>query len=448
MTGIMTRINSDLKIEIIGAGAGGLLTAYRLKQSKIADVHVNEARSRVGGRLLSSPNQCELGAWSLGDGGNPETIQRIAIELGLETTVTLLPWKRSFWSDGEFIDRALAFEQAFSQDKVRIKDCIKRLATSSDTLQEVLDEFFKDNPLIKRYFSSTIAIYQGSPLNQLSAKIYEEATTELLLGGLSEVYKSTEEGLPLLRVKGGNDQLVKKLAEKLWDKISFNKVLVSIRKIPESHKLQLNFSDGTSKETEIVVLALPISAYSTLEIDEDLIPQKQLEAIKQVRPGTVSKILLPNGGKKIEGAILSDDFGAIMAEGDQYITIFWHKPFDMESCVLQITQLAQKLKLPIPSAFIRVEDSPVQYPKDVALVVDWPRTAYTNGSYSAYPHQLDEWVKIEQINGQEVQALFKPAGNIYFVNDAAPVHASAGCVGAAFESAEIVAQLIINRSQI
>jgi monoamine oxidase len=61
-------------IVVVGAGLAGLTTAYRL-QEKGANVHVYEARNRVGGRIFTAKignDIVELGGQNISDGGDFE----------------------------------------------------------------------------------------------------------------------------------------------------------------------------------------------------------------------------------------------------------------------------------------------------------------------------------------------------------------------------------------
>ena len=79
----MDRIKSD--VVIIGAGLTGLTLAYYLRHSNL-DVHVVEARDRIGGRILTNKSSArppiELGATWLGR-SHTELIKLIQ-ELGLD----------------------------------------------------------------------------------------------------------------------------------------------------------------------------------------------------------------------------------------------------------------------------------------------------------------------------------------------------------------------------
>lgn len=55
----------EADVVVVGAGLSGLTVAYRVLQTdSTARVHVVEARGRVGGRVLNTPNGHDLGgAW-------------------------------------------------------------------------------------------------------------------------------------------------------------------------------------------------------------------------------------------------------------------------------------------------------------------------------------------------------------------------------------------------
>ena len=72
-------------VAVIGAGLSGLIIAYRLLQKGI-DIHIFEARPRVGGRILTvklNDAIVELGAQNILDGGKAENLLNLITELGL-----------------------------------------------------------------------------------------------------------------------------------------------------------------------------------------------------------------------------------------------------------------------------------------------------------------------------------------------------------------------------
>lgn len=74
----------DSTIVVIGAGIAGLTTAHRLHQQGF-NVHVYEARTRVGGPIFSvitGNHVSELGGHNLADGGHAEHL-RLLIDEGV-----------------------------------------------------------------------------------------------------------------------------------------------------------------------------------------------------------------------------------------------------------------------------------------------------------------------------------------------------------------------------
>ena len=91
---------SSNKVVVIGAGIAGLTAAYRLQQQGI-DVELYEARSRVGGRILTvqvNDQMAELGALNLFDGGEAEHLCRLIDELGLKILSDILLFNHAYFT--------------------------------------------------------------------------------------------------------------------------------------------------------------------------------------------------------------------------------------------------------------------------------------------------------------------------------------------------------------
>lgn len=443
-------MENSTSVTVVGAGPGGLLAAYRLKQAGL-NVTVCEARSRVGGRLFSWPERMiEFGAWSLGDGGNIDFIESLAQEIGLEVYVAKMPFPGYMLKETgkhPFVDMSDDFKRVVGNEPELVRTQLAELIDSSSTLQDVLAVFFKDHPELRKYGETMAWVYHGSPASMISANFYKESIIELCLGGVSDLYTHSEAFFPLHRIKGGNDLIVKKLAQALGNSITCDKPLKSIRK-GQSHAYALTFADGTTKETDIVILALPVSAYHTITFKDGSIPQDQLERIKKTCPGTVSKILVPARGTYPTGFFIGDGYSAGITEDEKYLTIHWARPLDLGLCTEKITQLCKQLDWPVPADLIRIDDNHLgHYPPDAALIIDWPHSRYTQGSYCAYSPSQAPYLHYEEIEGITVNSLFRPSGNIYFVGEAASVHAASGSVGAALESAQRITTLILKRAQ-
>ncbi len=436
---------SSQQVTVIGAGPAGLLAAYRLKQAGIP-VRVMEARSRVGGRMFSdAEHMIEFGPWSLGDGGNIDYIRSLSAELGIELFAARMPFPGYVLNGDHFTALSERFKECIG-DSEKTKTDLAGIIDSCTTLQEVLDLFFKDYPDLKHYCEMTSWVYHGSPAHMISARYYKESIIELCLGGVSDLYKHAEPFFPLYRIRGGNDLLAKKLAEQLEGNIVLNKQLTAIGKGDE-RRYTLTFADGSIQEADNVILALPVSAYGTLEVKDGVIPEVQLNGINATCPGTVAKVLVPSQGNVLPlGFFIGEGFSAGITSDEQYLTMHWARPVDMQVIAEKIAAICRLLGWPLPRDVIKIADAGLRhYPLDAALVADWPHNLYTQGSYCAFSPAQDQLMGFDEIEGITVQRLFKPAGGIYFAGEAASVTAAPGSVGAAFESAEIVVKLLIKR---
>ncbi len=81
-------------ISIIGAGPAGLLTVYRLKD--VGHLHISEARPRIGGRLFFCCVECRGWCLVIWRRGNPDLIKALALEHGLESSESEIPFKQLY----------------------------------------------------------------------------------------------------------------------------------------------------------------------------------------------------------------------------------------------------------------------------------------------------------------------------------------------------------------
>ena len=94
------------KVVVVGAGIAGLTAAYRLHNEGV-DVHLYEARNRVGGRIFTvkvNGRIAELGGQNIGDGGEAVHLIRLINELGPP------PQLQNLLDQNLGLDKVLAFQ--------------------------------------------------------------------------------------------------------------------------------------------------------------------------------------------------------------------------------------------------------------------------------------------------------------------------------------------------
>jgi len=209
-------------IAVIGAGLGGLTVAYRLQQAGY-NVDVYEARNRPGGRVYTyhadDGSYEEFGGTTLLD-GDSSALRSLIEECGLTTVVKtgpIAPWIAK--DDGSYEDLA---EVASLGEPTEVGGLLKEQAGAAATMSAMpsIDEFIQTAAhgndacvaVLRALWRST----QGDPVNSTGiawpalhasyTKVWSVA--EQLRKKLVPVYSFEY-------IKGGNDQLVYRLAEPL-----------------------------------------------------------------------------------------------------------------------------------------------------------------------------------------------------------------------------------------
>ncbi len=272
-----------LKILIIGGGLAGLTAAYRL-QEEGQDVEVYEARNRVGGRVLTAMVEgypAELGAQNINDGGKAEHLKKLIGELGLELNEWELSLRSEFSKQINIAD--VLKEKGIGQEQ--LWDYLREFAEHSKNMREVLLHFFDEKDPLFKFFSLRLNGYEGGAVEDLSPHYYSTLYF-MLLGGLSSAYET--DIVKISSVKGGNNQLTEKLAEKL--KVHLNHPLAAVART-ETGGFALTFRDGKKVKGEVLILSCPCSVYEDIEFAPDVIPQDRLSQIRNIQYGTTGKIL-------------------------------------------------------------------------------------------------------------------------------------------------------------
>ncbi len=315
------------EVAIVGAGIAGLTCAWRLTQAGVP-VRLYEAQNRVGGRMWSLRDHfpegqvCELGGELIDTGHH--CLRGLCTELGLEL------------DDFEGDDPALAHDLWFFDGRriteAEVVEAFRPVAARIDEAWEALS-------------GDTVSYRQpsgGEAVDRLSiAEWLDSAGASGWFRKLLDVAYTTEYGLDVDRqsawnllmlissdpdpfrvfgesderfhVRGGNDLVTARLAERLAGRIETSRRLDSLRGMPDG-RFRLTFADGGALREVVadrVVLTLPFTLLREVELGIPL-PEVKRRAIAELGYGTNAKLMTgfstrrwrTEGGSN--GSVLSD----------------------------------------------------------------------------------------------------------------------------------------------
>jgi monoamine oxidase len=296
-------------IAVVGAGLAGLTAAYRLKQAGL-NAQVYEASGRVGGRCWTirdfDPLVAEHGG-ELIDQGHTQ-IRHLAQELGLDLE-NLLRAQPSGTEDFFYVNDA---KYPYSQLVDDLNGMYQKLhkdvvAASYPTLWNLFTQRGSelDHMSIIQWLDESIP-NGGSKSNlgrvldiayniEYGAECSIQSSLNLLylLGyrgqGQFRVFGASNEKY---HVRGGNDQIAKRLGDALGSQISLGTALTAIKQ-NATGTFTLTFSKDTGSLTvtvDRVVLALPFSLLRAVSYSKAGFEPLKVTAIKELAMGTNSKL--------------------------------------------------------------------------------------------------------------------------------------------------------------
>jgi monoamine oxidase len=301
---LVTR-GDDAEVAVIGAGIAGLTAAYRLHQAGVR-VRLYEAQERVGGRMLSlrgyfpHPQVVELGAELI---DTPHRcIRALAEELGLilddfRNDDPALAQDLLYFSSQRSSVAALA--EAFMPVAQAIERELAGLGDGDITYQnaqgaEALDRLTITGWLDRAGVSGTLRkLIEVAYTTEMGLDCEEQSALNLLtLIGTDklEIFGISDERF---HVRGGNDLIVRGLAQRLEDVIETGAMLQALR-LQADGRYQMTLSRGSSSREIVashVILALPFSTLRDVRLALPLPPVKQ-QAISELRYGTNAKLMI------------------------------------------------------------------------------------------------------------------------------------------------------------
>jgi monoamine oxidase len=442
--------NKSLKVVVIGAGLAGLTTAYRLQKQGM-EVELYEARKRVGGRVFTvniNGHIVELGAQTF---TNPEKhfyLSRLIDELGLEVVESKASSNYSYFNGENFtsVNQLLSHMQLRSEI---LKAQLNELVSRSHNMKEVLDGIIEENDPLYKVVSIRLAIYEGAPTEKLSTH-YAKTLFHVLTDQTPTV---EDNSVNRLSIKGGNGRLPENIAARLGSRLHLNMRLTEVLK-DEDGLFTLIFHDGKKVKANLLVLAFPCSIYDSVFFGENVIPLERLKAIKSVKYGTNSKILIPfpNTPSKTTG-LINDQIFSNFDLARNILTV--HFTDEMNACfnkkILSIcAQARPMIKMgfgDIYSSFITpiVAEDQAFVTYNTPVGYSWPNDPYAKGSYSYIsPGQETLLTTIAEEQEEKFKALFAPIDQtLYFAGEHTSILMEVpGTMEAACESGERTARMI------
>ncbi len=440
------------KVVVIGAGLAGLSAGYRLHKQGI-DVHVYEARGRVGGRVFSvniDGTIGELGAQNITDGGKSENILRLISEFDLEVSKDKIGLNVSYFSK-QRIFRKEELWKNFNFEAKELKAQLDKIARTSRNMKDVLDQILPKKGLLYQMMAVRLSAYEGGRIENLSP-VYAETLYYMLLGGVSAAHSEFTGGsVEVMGIEGGNSKLAEKLEGALQGRVHLNHPLTKVSK-DENGTFILTFRGGLRILADQLVLAVPCTVYDAICFDEKVLGKTHLETIKKIQYGENSKVLFPFSDSPGPISGICNE-RAVSFYLDNMITLYYSgdtsafcKNTILESCKKDHMMLekhygdrcafSKKPTLALDKAF-SCYDQPVGH--------SWPNDPYAKGSYSYIATGQEEVLtKMHEEGGEGVKSLFAPINGLYFAGEHTSILSDApGTMEAACESGERTARMIL-----
>jgi len=437
-----------VEIAVIGAGIAGLTAAHRLLLAS-KDVHVYEARSRVGGRILTAVlngETIELGGRNITDGGDAPCLTRLIDEYGLSI-------ERQAVNIELFFMNAAAQEESqqiiaeLATDPVALMSALASCSVDAQNMRDVFDRLFKARNAAYRLMEVRLVGYEGGLLENLSP-LYIDTLYHLLRGGVSATHQSNV--FHRAAVKGGNAALPLAIAERLGSRMHLNTALRSLV-VTHDQSYMLTFADESVVIAAQVVLAMPCPVYSDIAFGPGVLPAERVAAISAIAYGVNAKIYMPFLDPEMTCGLAND---RICIWPRQHELTLYYSSKDGFFTPETIVQTARKeydgltsfyqAALPVPVDPVYAKDEQyVAYETPVGY--SWPNDPYVKGSYSYIAAGQEAlFTETVTIDDETFKKLFAPINNtLFFAGEhVCPVRDIAGTMEAACQSGEQVARVI------
>lgn len=303
------------KIAIIGAGLAGLSAGYYFKKAGV-EFTLYEASRRVGGRVLSVSNTIakdvtvEYGAEFI-DSDHEDMLAYIA-EFGLQKIDTkavseskfiqnLYYFDRKHYNDQDLVEaikgvapkilndaRQMASvdyqtPDRFGYDKMSIDEYLPKIGIKGWVADLLKSAYTGEYGLDSGEQSSLNFLYlvPSESLNIIRPRAKSLPKSFDLFGASDERYKTL----------GGNQQIPKKIGEKIQKNIKFGHKLEAITE-NSNGSFKLKFESKPEISADIVLMALPFTVLRTLDIKKVKLTDFKRKSIMEMGYGTNSKLMM------------------------------------------------------------------------------------------------------------------------------------------------------------
>lgn len=303
----LTPTQEKTQIAIVGSGIAGLNAAYTLQKAGFK-APIFDGNSRVGGRMYTGQNVCADGLYAELGGEfidtDHEEMHALCEEFGLtlsdRESKEEAKLEAAYFFDGQHHTerqvieafRPVAKRMALDIDK--LSDTITYTAHSPDdtrldqmSLSQYLDSIGCSGWVRKLLEVAYITEY-GLEANDLSAI----AMLYLISTDTAKGFKIFGDSDERFKVKGGNEQVIHKLREKLQDQIQLGHTLEAIR-TSAGGKYILSFTSGSNAkevEADFVIMAIPFTKLRTVDTSKLNLPTWKTKAIQEVGDGMCTKL--------------------------------------------------------------------------------------------------------------------------------------------------------------
>jgi monoamine oxidase len=320
-------------IVIVGAGLAGLSAAYELRKAGVV-AELYEASPRAGGRCWTERRAFDQQIAERGGeliDTEHEEIRKLVGELGLELDDLLAAEAKDseaifVLGDGRYsLEAATAdFQRVLPALDIDAKALGEDLPTykRATAAQRALDRMSAD-----RWIATRVPGGLASPLGRLLANAYIEelggdlyeisavSVVALLRGSPRDRLSPYEESDQRYHVRGGNDQIVQRLASRIDDRVATSQRLLAIARRGDG-RYRLTFARDQSTHDTLanrVILALPFTLLRQVDLAGAGFTPRKLKAIRELGMGRNTKLQLQfnerawerrngNGETRVEGA--------------------------------------------------------------------------------------------------------------------------------------------------